>query len=82
MWKIFVKKQDINSLLQLELPITWAKVEKAALSIHLSFSQFSYCPLIWMFHNRKLNYRINKMYERALRIALNDHQCTFEELFE
>ena len=22
------------------------------------------------------------MYERALRIALNDHQCTFEELFE
>ena len=22
-------------------------------------SQFSYCPLIWMFHNRKLNHRIN-----------------------
>ena len=45
-------------------------------------SQFSYCPLIWMFHSRKLNHRINKIHERALRIVYNDHQCTFEELLE
>ena len=24
-------------------------------------SQFLYCPLIWMFHSRKLNHRINKI---------------------
>ena len=29
-------------------------------------SQFSYCPLIWMFHRRTLNNRINNIHERAL----------------
>ena len=32
-------------------------------------SQFSYAPVVWMFHNRKLNNHINRIYERALRIA-------------
>ena len=27
-------------------------------------SQFSYCPLIWMFHSRKLNNKINQLHER------------------
>ena len=36
-------------------------------------SQFSYCPLIWMFHSRKLNHRINKIHERALKFVCNDH---------
>ena len=31
-------------------------------------SQFSYCPLVWMFHSRTLNNRINKLHERALRL--------------
>ena len=35
-----------------------------------------------MFHCKKLNHRINKIHERALRIVYNDHQCTFEELLE
>ena len=45
-------------------------------------SQFSYCPLIWMFQERKLNHRINKIYEDILRIVYNYHQCLFEELLE
>ena len=32
-------------------------------------SQFNYCPLIWMFHNRALNNRINKIHERASRLV-------------
>ena len=28
-------------------------------------SQFSYCSLIWMFHNRTLNLKINALHERA-----------------
>ena len=36
-------------------------------------SKFSYCPLIWMFHSRKRNHRINKIHERALGITYNDH---------
>ena len=33
-------------------------------------SQFSYCPLIWMFHDRALNAKVNKIQERALRIYI------------
>ena len=32
-------------------------------------SQFGYRPLVWMFHSRQLNNRINKIHERALRIV-------------
>ena len=33
-----------------------------------------------MFHNRKLNNHINRIHERALRIAYQDHSSTFNEL--
>ena len=45
-------------------------------------SQFSYCPLVWMFCNRTLNNRINKLHERALRLVYKDSKLTFEELLE
>ena len=32
-------------------------------------SQFRYCPLIWMFHIRGLNNKINRIHEKALRIT-------------
>ena len=32
-------------------------------------SQFGYCPLIWMFHSRGLNNKINRIHERVLRIT-------------
>ena len=35
-----------------------------------------------MFHSRKLNHRITKIHDRALRIVYNDHQSTFEKLLE
>ena len=43
-------------------------------------SQFSYCPLIWMFHTRALNSKINSIHERALRITYKDKSSTFNEL--
>ena len=43
-------------------------------------SQFGYCPLIWMFHHRTLNNKINKLHERALRLVYNDHNSSFNEL--
>ena len=43
-------------------------------------SQFRYCPLTWMFHNRKLNNKINRLHERCLRVVYNDRLSTFEEL--
>ena len=46
------------------------------------FSQFGYCNLIWMFHNRSLNNKINRIHERALRIVYSDYSSTFSELIE
>ena len=43
-------------------------------------SQFSYCPLIWMFHSRALNNRINKLHERALILVYKDPLLTFNDL--
>ena len=45
-------------------------------------SQFSYCPLIWMFHSRTLNNRTNNIHERALRLTYKDNQSSFKELLE
>ena len=45
-------------------------------------SQFSYCPLLWMFHSRALNNRINRLHERALRLVYKDSRLTFDELLQ
>ena len=45
-------------------------------------SQFNYCPLVWMFHNRTLNSKIDKLQERALRIVYQDNVSSFEELLK
>ena len=45
-------------------------------------SQFSYCPLTWMCHSRRLNNKINILHERCLRIIYTDKQSSFEELLK
>lgn len=41
---------------------------------------FNYCPIIWMFCSRKMNNLINNVHKRALRVAYNDYDSTFEAL--
>ena len=43
-------------------------------------SQFSYCPLVWMFHNRSLNNKLNKLHERSLRMVYDDDKSSFQDL--
>ena len=45
-------------------------------------SQFSYCPLIWMFCSRKMNKKINHIHERALRLVYDDYISPFNELLK
>ena len=45
-------------------------------------SQFNYCPLIWMFHSRTMNNKINRIHERALRLVYSDHVSSFDELLK
>ena len=45
-------------------------------------SEFGYCPFLWMFLSRKLDNRVNKLNERALRIIYQDYASSFTELLE
>ena len=45
-------------------------------------SQFNYFPLTWMFHNRTLNNKINKLHERALRLVYINDDLSFQELLD
>ena len=45
-------------------------------------SQFNYCPIIWMYCQRQSDNLINKIHERALRIAYKDYTSDFKALLE
>ena len=45
-------------------------------------SQFNYCPLVWMFHERRANAKLNKVIVRALRIASDDSWNNSENISE
>ena len=46
-------------------------------------SQFSYCPLVWMFcWTKEHNDRINHIQERGLRIVYEDYTSSFENLLK
>ena len=45
-------------------------------------SQFGYCSLIWMKHNRSLSNNINRIHKRAITIVYRDKKSTFKELLE
>ena len=45
-------------------------------------SQFSYCPLIWMFCSRKMNRKINHIHERGLRLVYEDYESSFNDLLK
>ena len=63
--------------------IPYMAFSKRRLLVNAFFSsQFNYCLLIWMFHNRMLNNRINRLHVRCLRIIYNDKHTSFEKLLE
>ena len=43
-------------------------------------SQFNYCPLVWMFHDRATNSKLNRIHERALRLVCKDSESELEKL--
>ena len=40
-------------------------------------SYFSYYPLVWIFHSRRLNNRIDHIHERVLKIIYQDYNSSF-----
>ena len=45
-------------------------------------SQFSYCPLVWMYHGLTNNNKMNRFHGRCLLIVYSDKQSSFNELLE
>ena len=45
-------------------------------------SQLNSCPIIWMYCQHQSDNLINKIHERALRIAYNDYTSDFKALLE
>ena len=55
--------------------------KKMNLNVNAFFSsQFNYCPLTWMFHNRSLNHKINRLHERCFSVIYNDGHSSYDEL--
>ena len=56
---------------------------KKGLAVNAFFmTQFNYCPIIWMYHNRTYKNKINRLHERCLRLIYNDKRSFFEDLLE
>ena len=45
-------------------------------------TQFGYYSLLWMFHSRGINNKINRIHERTLRITYNSKSSSFQDLLD
>ena len=70
--------QKLNALTRMASSLKF-KQRKLLLNAFIT-SQFSYAPVVWMFHSRKLNNRINRIHERAIRLVYKDYTSSFDEL--
>ena len=72
--------QKLNALARIA-PYMCLEKRKTVMKAYIT-SQFGYCPLVWMFHSRSLNNKINSLHERALRITYGDGSSSFENLLK
>ena len=73
--------QNLNALAKVVPYICLEKKENSYESICIT-SQFGYYPLVWMFHSRDLNNKVNYLHERELRITYGDKSSSFQELLK
>ena len=58
-------------------------IEKKKVLMNSFFdSQFNYGSLVWMFHSRRNNAKINNLHERCLRPIYSDKKLSYVELLE
>ena len=56
--------------------------EKKALINSYFYSNFKYCPLVWMFSSAKLLNKVESLQKRALRSLYEDYVLSYEELLQ
>ena len=78
LWKKAIQK--LNSLARISNCILFNK-RKTIMKTFIA-SEFSYCPLVWMIHIKKLGKKMNTLQGRALIITYEDKTFLFNELLE
>ena len=72
--------QELNAIPRITHYMSFAK--RRLLVNAFFYSQFNYCQLVWMCHNRTNNNKINRLHERCLRLIYNDKKSSFKDLLE
>ena len=72
-------KKASRKIHALSIVASYMNISKSRILMNMFFeSQFSYCPLVCMCHSRANNGKINRLYERWLRIIYSDKQSSLE----
>ena len=72
--------QKLNAISRITPYMDFAK--RRLLVNSFLYSQFNYCQLVWMCHNRTNNNKVNRLHERCLRLIYNDKKSSFKDLLE
>ena len=75
-------KRLVEKFMHVKSSIVYDSFKKTFLMNAFFKSEFSYCSLVWMYHSRANNGKINRLHERCLQIMYSDKQSSFETLFE
>ena len=70
--------QKISTISRIRASMDFAK--RHLLLNTFFYSQFNYCPLVWMCHNR--TNKISRLHGRYLRLIYSDQKLSFEDLLE
>ena len=70
--------QKINALSRLASSMNFK--QRRLINNSFVICHFSYCPVAWMFYSWKLNARIKRLHERALRVVYRDFDSSFQVL--
>ena len=73
-------RQKLNAISKIKTYMDFAKMR--LLVNTFSYSQFNYCQLVWMCHNRTNNNKINCLHERCLRLIYNNKKSSFEDVLQ
>ena len=71
---------QLNALIRLKSSLGLKKKEVSLNSF--IYSNFNYCPLVWMLSHKKSLDKIENLHKRALRFLLNDYVGSYEQLSE
>ena len=70
--------KKVNALIQIAKYLNTS--QKTLLSSTFIYSQFNYCPLVWMFSGKDRNKKIDNLHKRVLRLLYDDYTSNYEEL--